>query len=423
MFVDEVIVTLEAGNGGNGCMAFRREKCVPMGGPFGGNGGKGSDIIFKVDEGLNTLLDLRYKKVIKGNKGENGLGKGMHGSNAKDVVIYVPEGTIITDVDTNLVIADLTKKDDEVIAAYGGRGGRGNIAFATKANPAPSFAENGEPGEIRKVKLELKLLADVGLVGLPSVGKSTFISKISAAKPKIAAYHFTTLSPNLGMVRVDENRSFVVADLPGLIEGASLGEGLGIKFLKHIERTRVIAHIIDMGATEGRDPINDYKIIRKELENFNKSIIEKPEIIIANKMDMPSSLENLEKFKKEINKEIIPISAINNEGLKEVIFKLADMLDQIPKVPLTNEDETESHILYKFEREKPFEIVKEKDAWLIKGKEVEKLFRMTKFNTDESVNRFANKLRKMGIDDKLSELGAEEGDTVKILDYEFEYRK
>ncbi len=423
MFVDEVIVTLEAGNGGNGCMAFRREKCVPMGGPFGGNGGKGSDIIFKVDEGLNTLLDLRYKKVIKGNKGENGLGKGMHGSNAKDVVIYVPEGTIITDVDTNLVIADLTKKDDEVIAAYGGRGGRGNIAFATKANPAPSFAENGEPGEIRKVKLELKLLADVGLVGLPSVGKSTFISKISAAKPKIAAYHFTTLSPNLGMVRVDENRSFVVADLPGLIEGASLGEGLGIKFLKHIERTRVIAHIIDMGGTEGRDPINDYKIIRKELENFNKSIIEKPEIIIANKMDMPSSLENLEKFKKEINKEIIPISAINNEGLKEVIFKLADMLDQIPKVPLTNEDETESHILYKFEREKPFEIVKEKDAWLIKGKEVEKLFRMTKFNTDESVNRFANKLRKMGIDDKLSELGAEEGDTVKILDYEFEYRK
>ena len=423
MFVDEVIVTLEAGNGGNWCMAFRREKCVPMGGPFGGNGGKGSDIIFKVDEGLNTLLDLRYKKVIKGNKGENGLGKGMHGSNAKDVVIYVPEGTIITDVDTNLVIADLTKKDDEVIAAYGGRGGRGNIAFATKANPAPSFAENGEPGEIRKVKLELKLLADVGLVGLPSVGKSTFISKISAAKPKIAAYHFTTLSPNLGMVRVDENRSFVVADLPGLIEGASLGEGLGIKFLKHIERTRVIAHIIDMGATEGRDPINDYKIIRKELENFNKSIIEKPEIIIANKMDMPSSLENLEKFKKEINKEIIPISAINNEGLKEVIFKLADMLDQIPKVPLTNEDETESHILYKFEREKPFEIVKEKDAWLIKGKEVEKLFRMTKFNTDESVNRFANKLRKMGIDDKLSELGAEEGDTVKILDYEFEYRK
>ena len=423
MFIDEVLIDLLAGDGGNGCMAFRREKYIEMGGPYGGNGGKGANIVFEADEGLNTLIDLRYRRCIKGNKGENGLGKGMNGANAEDVVVRVPLGTVITDVDTGLIIGDLTKNKERVVVARGGRGGRGNMAFATHSNPAPSFCENGEPGEMKKVKVELKLLADVGLVGLPSVGKSTFISKISAAKPKIAAYHFTTLSPNLGMVRVDENRSFVVADLPGLIEGASLGEGLGIKFLKHIERTRVIAHIIDMGATEGRDPINDYKIIRKELENFNKSIIEKPEIIIANKMDMPSSLENLEKFKKEINKEIIPISAINNEGLKEVIFKLADMLDQIPKVPLTNEDETESHILYKFEREKPFEIVKEKDAWLIKGKEVEKLFRMTKFNTDESVNRFANKLRKMGIDDKLSELGAEEGDTVKILDYEFEYRK
>jgi len=423
MFVDEAIVTLEAGNGGNGCMAFRREKCVPMGGPFGGNGGKGSDIIFKVDEGLNTLLDLRYKKVIKGNKGENGLGKGMHGANAKDVIIYVPQGTVITDVETNLVIADLTKKDEEVIAAYGGRGGRGNIAFATKANPAPSFCENGEPGEVRKVKLELKLLADVGLVGLPSVGKSTFISKVSAAKPKIAAYHFTTLTPNLGMVRVGDNRSFVIADLPGLIEGASLGEGLGIKFLKHIERTRVIAHIVDMGSVEGRDPIEDYKIINKELENFNKNILNKPQIIVANKMDMPGALENLERFKKEIDKEILPISALTEEGLNKVIFRLADMLDEIPKTPLIEEENIESHILYKFEREKPFEIFRDNDTWLIKGKEVEKLFRMTKFNTDESVNRFANKLRKMGIDDKLRELGAEEGDTVKILDYEFEYRK
>jgi len=423
MFVDEAIVTLEAGNGGNGCMAFRREKCVPMGGPFGGNGGKGSDIIFKVDEGLNTLIDLRYKKVIKGNKGENGLGKGMHGANAKDVIIYVPAGTVITDVESNLVIADLTKKDEEVIAAYGGRGGRGNIAFATKANPAPSFCENGEPGEVRKVKLELKLLADVGLVGLPSVGKSTFISKVSAAKPKIAAYHFTTLTPNLGVVRVGENRSFVIADLPGLIEGASLGEGLGIKFLKHIERTRVIAHIIDMGSVEGRDPIEDYKIINKELESFNKSILNKPQIIVANKMDMPGALENLERFKKEIDKEIIPISALTEEGLNKVTFRLADMLDEIPKTPLVDEENIESHILYKFEREKPFEIFRDNNTWLIKGKEVEKLFRMTKFNTDESVNRFANKLRKMGIDDKLRELGAEEGDTVKILDYEFEYRK
>ena len=261
MFIDEVTVELMAGDGGNGCMAFRREKYIEMGGPYGGNGGRGSNIVFKVDEGLNTLIDLRYRRVIKGQKGENGLGKGKNGAQALDVIVKVPQGTIITDYETNLVIADLTKKDDEVIVAYGGRGGRGNIALATRTNPAPSFCENGEPGEIRKVKVELKLLADVGLVGLPSVGKSTFISKISAAKPKIAAYHFTTLSPNLGVVKASGNRSFVVADLPGLIEGASLGEGLGDQFLKHIERTRVIAHIVDMSGFEGRDPYDDYLVI------------------------------------------------------------------------------------------------------------------------------------------------------------------
>ena len=276
MFVDEVILELCAGDGGNGCMAFRREKYVEMGGPFGGNGGKGGDIIFKVDEGLNTLLDLRYKKVIQGDKGANGLGKGMHGKNAEDVIIRVPEGTVITDLDTGFIIADLTGKDEEVIVATGGRGGRGNMAFATHSNPAPSFAENGEPGEKRKVKLELKLLADVGLVGMPSVGKSTFISKVSKAKPKIAAYHFTTLKPNLGVVKTKDGRTFVLADLPGLIEGASNGEGLGDRFLKHIERTRVILHIIDMSGYEGRNPYEDYVIIRKELENFNPKILEKP---------------------------------------------------------------------------------------------------------------------------------------------------
>ena len=293
MFIDEVIIDLEAGRGGNGCMAFRREKYVEMGGPYGGNGGKGADIIFKVDEGLNTLLDLRYKKLIRGDKGENGLGKGMHGAAAENVIIKVPEGTVITDIDTGLIIADLVKNGEEAVVAQGGRGGRGNIAFATRSNPAPNFAENGEPGEVKRVKVELKLLADVGLVGLPSVGKSTFISKISAVKTKIAAYHFTTLKPNLGVVRASNNRSFVVADLPGLIKGASLGEGLGDKFLKHIERTRVIAHIIDMSAFEGRDPYEDYLTINKELEDFNKKIIYKPQIIIENKMDMPTSIENL----------------------------------------------------------------------------------------------------------------------------------
>lgn len=423
MFVDEVILELQAGDGGNGCMAFRREKYVEMGGPFGGNGGRGSNIKFVVDEGLNTLIDLRYKKVIKGDKGVNGEGKGKHGANAEDVIVRVPAGTVITDLESGLVIADLTDKTDEVVAAYGGRGGRGNIAFATRSNPAPAFAENGEPGEVRKVKVELKLLADVGLVGLPSVGKSTFISKISAAKPKIAAYHFTTLSPNLGVVKTKDNRSFVVADLPGLIEGASLGEGLGDKFLKHIERTRVIAHIIDMSAFEGRNPYEDYITINKELENFNPKILNKPQIVIANKMDMPDSEVNLKTFKEQVKDvEVYPISALTNEGVDKVLMVLADMLDKIEKEPLYEDEKIESHILYKFEREQPFTIHKDGDTWVILGKEVEKLLRMTRFTTDEAANRFANKLRKMGIDAKLRELGAVDGDTVRILDYEFEYR-
>ena len=423
MFIDEVTVELMAGDGGNGCMAFRREKYIEMGGPYGGNGGRGANIIFKVDEGLNTLLDLRYKRVIKGSKGENGLGKGKHGAKADDVIVRVPMGTVITDLESGLIIADLVKKDDSVIAAYGGRGGRGNIALATRTNPAPSFCENGEPGEVKKVKVELKLLADVGLVGLPSVGKSTFISRVSAAKPKIATYHFTTLSPNLGVVKASGNRSFVIADLPGLIEGASLGEGLGDKFLKHIERTRIIAHVIDMSSFEGRDPYQDYLIINKELEDFNPNILKKPQIILANKMDGINSLENLAKFSEKVkNTEIYPISSITGEGIDKVINKLADMLDTISKEPLYEDEKIESHILYKFEREQPFTISKEQNVWVIRGKEVEKILRMTKFQTDESVMRFANKLRKLGIDDKLREMGANDGDTVRILDFEFEYK-
>ena len=423
MFIDEVMLEIIAGSGGNGCMAFRREKHIPMGGPFGGDGGKGSDIIFKVDEGLSTLVDLRYQKQIKGKKGNNGEGKAKHGKNAEDIIIRVPLGTIITDLETNLIIADLVKKDDEVVVAYGGRGGRGNITLATRNNPAPSYAENGEPGEVRKIKVELKLLADVGLVGMPSVGKSTFISKISASKPKIAAYHFTTLNPNLGVVKVRENKSFVVADLPGLIEGASLGEGLGDKFLKHIERTRVIAHIIDMSSFEGRDPYQDYLTIKKELENFNPELLEKPAIIIANKMDMPTSKTNLEEFRKKVKEKVYPISAINNEGISEVINVLSDMLDKIDKKPLFEEEKFESHILYEFKKEQPFTITKDNDTWVIKGEKVEKLLRMTRFTTEEAANRFAGKLRKLGIDDKLRELGAVDGDYVRILDFEFEYKE
>lgn len=423
MFIDEVTIELFAGDGGNGCMAFRREKYVSMGGPFGGNGGKGSDIIFKVDEGLNTLIDLRYKKNIKGNKGVNGEGKAKHGRNAEDVIVRVPLGTIIEDVETGLIIADLTKKNQEVVVAKGGRGGRGNMAFATRSNPAPAFAENGEPGEYKKVKIELKLLADVGLVGLPSVGKSTIISKVSSAKPKIAAYHFTTLNPNLGVVKVATNKSFVLADLPGLIEGASLGEGLGDKFLKHIERTRVLAHVIDMSGFEGRDPYDDYVTINNELKNFNKKLIEKPQIIIANKMDMESSKDNLKKFKEKVNAKIFEISALNNTGLSEVMFELYNMLEKIEKQPLYEEEKFESHVLYKFKKEQPFTITKDNDTWVIRGDEVEKLLRMTRFSTDEAAKRFANKLRRMGIDDKLRELGACDGDNVRILDFEFEYKE
>lgn len=423
MFIDEVLVELYAGDGGNGCMAFRREKYIPMGGPFGGNGGKGSDIIFKVDEGLNTLIDLRYKKQIKGEKGANGEGKAKQGKNAEDIIIRVPLGTVITDADTGFIIADLTKKEDEVIVAKGGRGGRGNIAFATRSNPAPAFAENGEPGEYKKVKIELKLLADVGLVGMPSVGKSTLISKISASKPKIAAYHFTTLSPNLGVVRVSENKSFVVADLPGLIEGASLGEGLGDKFLKHIERTRVIAHVIDMSGYEGRNPYDDYVTINRELENFGHDLMKKPQIVIANKMDLESSKEYLKEFQEKVKDvKIYPISAYHSEGLKEVLKELEDILENIPKQPLYEEEKFESHVLYKFKKEQPFTITKDNDIWVVRGDEVEKLLKMTKFSSDQAMTRFANKLRRMGIDDRLRALGAEDGDYVRILDYEFEYK-
>lgn len=422
MFIDEAVVELIAGSGGNGCLAFRREKYVAMGGPFGGNGGKGSDIIFKVDPGLNTLIDFKYKKIIKGYKGENGMGKGMHGKNAENIVIPVPPGTVVTDYDTNLVIADLTKNGEEFVIAKGGRGGRGNMAFATQSNPAPHYAENGEPGERIKIKIELKLMADVGLVGMPSVGKSTFISKISASKPKIADYPFTTLKPNLGVVRTKDNRSFVVADLPGLIEGASLGHGLGDKFLKHIERTRIIAHIIDMSGYTN-NPYQDYITINKELENFDESLIKKPQIVIANKMDMPDSKENLKQFKQKVDKDIYEMSAINGEGVDKIILKLADMLDQIPKENLYQDDKFESHVIYKFKEEKPYKITKENDTWVISGKEIEKLMIMSRLDTEEAILRFSNKLRKMGIDDELRELGAKDGDPIRIMEYEFEFKE
>lgn len=422
MFVDEVVIKVKAGNGGDGCTAFRREKYIPDGGPFGGNGGRGASIIFKTDLGLKTLLDLRYNKLIKAPKGANGQGKNKNGRSAEDVVIKVPVGTTVKDMDTGLIIADLTKKNDEVVVAKGGRGGRGNTAFATASNPAPDFSEHGEPGEERTLKIELRLLADVGFVGMPSVGKSTILSKISASKPKIAAYHFTTLNPNLGVVRTIDGRVFVAADLPGLIEGASLGEGLGDKFLKHVERTRVIAHIIDMSGIEGRDPLEDYEIINKELENFNKKLICKPQIVIANKMDLESSYDNLKRFKQKYKVPVYEISALTNTGLDKVLVAIADVLDNEKQEPLFEDEAFESHVLYKFKKEQPFTITKDNDIYVVQGKDVEKLFKMTKF-TDEGARRFARKLKSMGIDEKLLEMGAKSGDRVQIMDMIFEFKE
>ena len=424
MFVDEITLKVIAGTGGDGCTSFRREKFVPMGGPDGGNGGKGGDIIFTVDKGLKTLIDLRYLKTIKGEKGDHGKGSNKYGANAEDVIIKVPMGTTITDLDTNLVIADLVHEDDEVIVAKGGRGGKGNKAFATHDNPAPKFSEKGEPGEIKLIKCELKVLADVGLVGLPSVGKSTLLSQISASKPKIAAYHFTTLSPNLGVVKLQDHRSFVMADLPGLIEGASEGVGLGDKFLRHAMRTRILCHIIDMSGSEGRNPIDDYKIIREEIVKYSEKLSKKEEVIVANKMDLESSEVNLKSFEKAYpDKTIFPISAMNNTGIAELMEFIATKLEEIESQSIYDNSELESHLVFEFKEEKPYTITKEGNIWVIKGEKIEKLFNMTKFNEDEAVLRFARKLKSMGVEDELEKMGAKRGDEVQILDYIFEFKE
>ena len=423
MFVDEVELELIAGSGGNGCTAFRREKYVPMGGPFGGDGGKGADIIFKSDTGLNTLLDLRYQKKYQGDKGANGEGKNKDGANAKDLIIKVPIGTVVTDLETNNIIADLIKPGQMEVIAKGGRGGRGNTSLRTKANTAPNYSENGEEGEKKHIKVELKLLADVGLVGLPSVGKSTIISCLSASRPKIAAYHFTTLNPNLGVVKARNGKTFVLADLPGLIEGASLGQGLGDKFLKHIERCKVVAHVIDMGKTEGRDPVKDYELINKELADFNKKLLDKPQIIIANKMDIEGSQKNLEEFKKKVKDiKIFEVSAVTNKGLQDVADYLQKMIEDMPDEEIMKNETVEDHKVYKYEKNVPFTIHKEDDIWVIEGKDIERMFKMTKFANEEDEYRFANRLTKLGVDEELRRLGAEDGDQVRILDFYFDFK-
>lgn len=433
MFLDTAKISVKAGRGGDGMVAFRREKYVPDGGPWGGDGGKGGSVIFKVDEGLRTLMDFRYNRKFKAQDGEKGMTKGMHGKGAKDLIVSVPQGTTVRDAETGKVLTDLVENGQEFVVARGGRGGRGNIRFATPRNPAPEIAENGEPGEERQLELELKILADVGLVGFPSVGKSTILSVVSAAKPKIGAYHFTTIVPNLGMVRTKSGESFAMADLPGLIEGASQGVGLGTQFLRHIERTRVILHVIDMSASEGRDPYEDYLQINTELETYNLRLLERPQIIVANKMDMPDAEENLRVFKEKLEADydefdelpmIFPISSLAQQGLDNLLEATADLLDKTDEFLLyTEEDMQDDEVYYGFnDDERPFEITRDDDAaWVLYGEKLERLFVMTNMERDESIMKFARQLRGMGVDEALRERGAKDGDIVRIGNFEFEF--
>ncbi|WP_417899441.1 GTPase ObgE [Bacillus haimaensis] len=425
MFVDQVKIYVKGGDGGNGMVAFRREKYVPDGGPAGGDGGKGADVILQVEEGLRTLMDFRYKRHFKANRGEHGMSKNQHGRNSESMIVKVPPGTVVMDDDTKETLADLTEHGQQYVVAKGGRGGRGNTRFATPRNPAPEVAENGEPGQERYVVLELKVLADVGLVGFPSVGKSTLLSVVSAAKPKIAEYHFTTIVPNLGVVETEDGRSFVMADLPGLIEGAHQGVGLGHQFLRHIERTRVIIHVVDMGGLEGRDPYEDYVTINEELKEYNMRLTERAQIVVANKMDMPDAEENLATFKEKLDDDVkvFPISALTRSGLRDLLYAVADELEHAPEYPLYEEEAIEQRVVYKHEKEeKGFRITRDPDgAYVLSGAEIEKLFVMTNFNHEESIKRFARQLRGMGVDEALRERGAEDGDLVRLLEYEFEF--
>ncbi|EOB9259112.1 GTPase ObgE [Staphylococcus aureus] len=428
MFVDQVKISLKAGDGGNGITAYRREKYVPFGGPAGGDGGKGASVVFEVDEGLRTLLDFRYQRHFKASKGENGQSSNMHGKNAEDLVLKVPPGTIIKNVETDEVLADLVEDGQRAVVAKGGRGGRGNSRFATPRNPAPDFSEKGEPGEELDVSLELKLLADVGLVGFPSVGKSTLLSIVSKAKPKIGAYHFTTIKPNLGVVSTPDQRSFVMADLPGLIEGASDSVGLGHQFLRHVERTKVIVHMIDMSGSEGREPIEDYKVINQELAAYEQRLEDRPQIVVANKMDLPESQDNLNLFKEEIGEDVpvIPVSTITRDNIDQLLYAIADKLEEYKDVDFTVEEEESvgiNRVLYKHTpSQDKFTISRDDDgAYVVSGNAIERMFKMTDFNSDPAVRRFARQMRSMGIDDALRERGCKNGDIVRILGGEFEF--
>ncbi|MGG4129480.1 GTPase ObgE [Paenibacillus illinoisensis] len=429
MFVDKAKIYVKAGDGGDGITSFRREKYVPNGGPAGGDGGKGADIIFRVDEGLRTLMDFRYQRHFKAPRGEKGRNKSQHGANAENMIVRIPPGTVILDDDSGEVLADLTRHGQQVVVARGGRGGRGNIRFATPNNPAPELAENGEEGEERYIVLELKVMADVGLVGFPSVGKSTLLSVVSAAKPKIGAYHFTTITPNLGVVGVGEGRSFVMADLPGLIEGAHEGIGLGHEFLRHVERTRIIIHVVDMSGSEGRDPFEDWVKINEELKMYNPVLAERPQIVAANKMDMPESEENLEQFMQKVREvqpdiEIMPISSLTRKGIQELLYRAADLLDQIPDEVVVEEvadiSERKVYSLDKKEDE-GFRIVRENEIFVVESAKIDRMMKRMQLNSHEAILKLARTLRHMGVDEELRKRGAEEGTIVRIGDFEFEF--
>ncbi|MBR4462123.1 MAG: GTPase ObgE [Erysipelotrichaceae bacterium] len=418
-FIDKVTLKLKAGNGGNGIVAFRREKYNPLGGPSGGDGGKGGSILFKVDTNKSTLLDLRYAKRIKAEDGENGKTNNMYGASSDDVIVKVPLGTIVKDLDTDEIVADLNTLDSCEVICQGGVGGKGNFHFKSAKNSAPEYRTLGTPGQERNVLVELKLLADVGLVGLPSVGKSTLLSVVSNARPEIADYPFTTLKPQLGMVKVDDS-SFVMADLLGLIEGASQGKGLGHEFLKHIERCRLILHVLDMGH---EDPIHDYEVINEELKLYPGNLETRPQIVIANKMDLDNAEENLKKFKEKYPEiEVFETITLINEGLKPVLYRVKDRLKELPQFPLYDTAKTDTKVIYKYEEPVPFTIFNEGNGtWRVEGEKITRLFLNTDFDNDDSVLSFSRALSRMKLDDALRAKGCKNGDRVFIQDYSFDF--
>ncbi|MCL5290433.1 MAG: GTPase ObgE [Bacillota bacterium] len=422
MFYDRAKIYVKGGDGGNGCIAMRREKYVPFGGPWGGDGGRGGDVIFVADEGLNTLQDFRYKKHFKAERGGHGMGKNKNGPAGEDLTVRVPAGTVVREAATGRLIADLVELGQQVIIAKGGRGGRGNVHFSSGTNKAPRVAEKGEPGEELDIELELKLIADVGLIGFPNAGKSTFISMVSAAKPKIADYPFTTLVPNLGVVDAGGERSFVLADIPGLIEGASQGVGLGHEFLRHTERTRLLIHVVDAAGTEGRDPVEDIKTINRELELYDHRLAQRPQIIAANKLDIvPRAAENLGRIQEEFagRYEIFPVSAATGQGLDKVIQRVADLLEELPKI---EPEQPEEERVTVFTPEDRFSIKRDLDGnWRVTGKEIERHVMMTYLEEEESVERLQRIMKVMGLERGLVDAGVKEGDIVRIGDWEFEW--